>query len=187
MKKSCSTTKVKLRNFLTNICYNCLEDIGFDNALFINDCSTYILFNLNPFFLEQKFDNEYDRERVRMLWTNLVPKEFYIFICKNDSFIVLNKLSLKYQNASKIINDFIVENNKHFLRLKEYFKRNAPISQYIYALSSPKNFCRVDDYSVRSKLAFDVTYGGYKNQQENIHFFREMPLKQDVVETSKVV
>ena len=122
-----------------------------------------------------------------MLWTNLVPKEFYLFICKNDSFIVLNKLPLKYQNASKIINDFIVENNKHFLRLKEYFKRNALISQYIYALSSPEHFCRVDDYSVRSKLAFDVTYGGYKNQQENIHFIREMPIKQDVVETSEVV
>ena len=123
MKKSCSATKVKLRNFLTNICYNCLENIGFDNALLIIDCFTYILFNLNPFFLEQKFDNEYNRERVRMLWTYLVPKEFYIFICKNDSFIVLNKLSLKYQNASKVINDFIVENNKHFLRLKEYFKK----------------------------------------------------------------
>ena len=123
MKKSCSTTKVKLRNFLTNICYNCLENIGFDNTLLIIDCFTYILFNLNPFFLEQKFDNEYDRERVRMLWTYLVPKEFYIFICKNDSFIVLNKLSLKYQNASKVINDFIVENNKQFLRLKEYFKK----------------------------------------------------------------
>ena len=98
-----------------------------------------------------------------MLWTNLVPKEFYFFICKNDSFIVLNKLSLKYQNASKIINGFIVENNKHFLVFKEYFKRITLISQYIYALSSPERFCRVDDYSVRSKLAFDVTYGGYKN------------------------
>ena len=122
-----------------------------------------------------------------MLWTNLVPKEFYFFICKNDSFIVLNKLSLKYQNASKIINGFIVENNKHFLVFKEYFKRITLISQYIYALSSPERFCRVDDYSVRSKLAFDVTYGGYKNQQENIHFIREMPIKQDVVETSEVV
>ena len=129
------------------------------------------------FFLEQTFDNEYDRECVRMLWTYLVPKEFCIFICKNDSFIVLNKLSLKYQNGSEIVNDFIVENNKHFLRLKEYFKRNALISHYIYALSSPKYFCRVDDYSVRSKLAFDVAYGGYKNQQENIHFIREMPIK----------
>ena len=64
-----------------------------------------------------------------MLWTYLVPNEFYIFICKNDNFIVLNKLSLKYQNASEIANDFIVENNEDFLKLKEYFKRNVLIYQ----------------------------------------------------------
>ena len=48
-----------------------------------------------------------------------------MFIFKNDNFNVLNKLSLKYQNASEIVNDFIAENNEHFPKLKEYFKRNA--------------------------------------------------------------
>ena len=130
-KKRYSPTKAKSQNFLTNIPFNRLKRMDFDNASFINDCFTYILFNLNPFFLEQKFDNEYNRECVRMLWTYLVPNEFYIFICKHNNFNVLNKLSLKYQNASEIVNDFIVENNKHFPRLKEYFKRNAQVYQYI--------------------------------------------------------
>ena len=97
--------------------------------------------------------------------------EFYIFICKNDNFIVLNKLLLKNQNVSEIVNAFIVKNNKHFLKLKEYFKRNALIYQRIYT-----SFCRVDDYDVKSKLAFNIASGGYKNQQENIHFIREMPI-----------
>ena len=57
-----------------------------------------------------------------MLWTYLVPNEFYISTCKNGNFIVLNKLS---QNSSKIVNDFIIENNEHFPKLKEHFKRNA--------------------------------------------------------------
>ena len=108
--------------------------------------------------------------------------EFYIFICKNDNFIVLNKLLLKNQNVSEIVNAFIVKNNKHFLKLKEYFKRNALIYQRIYT-----SFCRVDDYDVKSKLAFNIASGGYKNQQENIHFIREMPIKQEVVKTSNVV
>ena len=114
----------------------------------------------------------------------VVPNEFYIFISKNYNFIVLNKLSLKYQNTSEIVNDFIVENNEHFLKPKE---RNALIYQYVYALLFPKYFCRVDNYAVRSKLAFDIVYGTYKNQQENIHFIREMLIKQKVVETSEVV
>ena len=106
-KKRYNLAKVKSRNFLTNI-----------------DCFTYILFNLNPFFLVPKFGKEHDRECVRThLWTYLVPNEFYIFIYKHDSFNVLNKLSLKYKNSSEIANDSIVKNNGHFLRLKEYLKK----------------------------------------------------------------
>ena len=35
----------------------------------------------------------------------------------------VNKLTLKYQNAYEILNNFITEYNKNFLRLKEYFKK----------------------------------------------------------------
>ena len=88
-----SPTKVKSRNFFANnISYNRLKHMGFYNASFIINCFTYILFNLNLFFLERKFENEYDGERVRMIWTYLVRNEFYIFICKHDNFNVLNKL-----------------------------------------------------------------------------------------------
>ena len=48
--KNYSPTKVKSRNFLTNISYNRLKPVDFDNAMFIIDCHTYIPFNLNPFF-----------------------------------------------------------------------------------------------------------------------------------------
>ena len=106
------------------------------------------------------FDDEYGREYVRMLWTYLAPNEFYIFICKHENFNDLNKLSRKYQNASETVNDFIVENNEHFSRLKKYFKRNAQVYQYIYTTLFPKYFCRVDDYGVKSKVAFDIAYGG---------------------------
>ena len=123
-----------------------------------------------------------------MLWTYLVPSEFCIFICKHDNFNVLNKLPQKYQNTSEIVNDFIVENNQHFLKLKEYFKRNAQVYQYhTYATFFLKSFCRVDDYGVKIKVAFDIAYRSYKNKQEKIHFIREMLIKQEVLETSEVV
>ena len=59
-KRIYNPTKVKWRDFVTNISYNRLRNMDFNNALFIIDCFTYILFNLNPSFLERKFDNEYD-------------------------------------------------------------------------------------------------------------------------------
>ena len=92
-----------------------------------------------------------------MLWTYLIPSEFYIFICKHDNFNLLNKLSLKYQNASEIVHDFIVENNEHFLKLKEYFKRNAYVYQYIYTVLFQKYFCGVEDYGVKSKVVLILT------------------------------
>ena len=122
-----------------------------------------------------------------MLWTYLVPSEFCIFICKHDNFNVLNKLPQKYQNTSEIVNDFIVENNQHFPKLKEYFKRNAQVYQNIYATFFLKYFCRVDDYGVKRKVTFDIAYRSYKNKPEKIHFILEMPIKQEVVESSKVV
>ena len=45
----------------------------------------------------------------------------------------------------------------------------------------------MDDYGVKSKTAFDITYGGCKNEQENIHFISEIVIKQEVMETSVVI
>ena len=70
---------------------------------------------------------------------------------------------------------------------RKYFKRNVQVYQCIYAMLFSKGFCRVDDYGVKSKVAFDIAYVGYKNEQENIHFIREMPIKQEATETSEVV
>ena len=113
-------TKVESRNFLTNVSYNRLKSADFSNASFIMDCYTYILFNLNLFFLEQKFDDKNDRDFVETLWNYLVPNELYIYICRNDNFIELNKLTLKYQNVYEILNNLITEDNSNFLRLRAF-------------------------------------------------------------------
>ena len=174
-----------MRNFLTNISYNRLNSIDFDNALFIIDCFTYVLFKLNPFFLEKKFDDESHRAYVKLLWNCLVPNEFCIYICRNDNFIVLNKLSLKYQNAFDIVNNFILEENTNSVLLKDFFKKSALLYQYIYSNLLPKYFCRIDDYGVKSKMAFEVANAGYQNQQENLCFV-QLPVEQEKIETDEL-
>ena len=59
--------------------------------------------------------------------------------------------------------------------LKEYFKKNALLYQYIYSALFPKYFCRVDDYGVKNKLAFEVAQSGYKNQRESLCFVQLQP------------
>ena len=171
--KNYSPTKLKSQNFLTNISYNCLKCIDSNNASFIIVCYTCILFNLNPFFLYRKFDDKRDREYIETLWNYLIPNNFYIYICRNDNFIPLNKLSLKYQNAFDILINFILEDNNDFLVPKKYFKENALLYQYIYSTAFPNNFCRVDDYGVKSKLVFEVAYAGYK--KESLLFVQLQP------------
>ena len=125
MKKSCncnsknySPTKVKVQNFLTNISYNRLKNVGVNNASFIIDCYTYILLNLNPFFLERKLDENVNRDYVLTLWNYLIPCKFYIYIYRNDDFIELNKPSLKYQNAYDFFDTLTT-----FLNSKDFFKK----------------------------------------------------------------
>ena len=117
--------------------------------------------------MERKFDDKNDWEFVETLCNYLVPNEFYIYICRNYNFIELNK-TLKYQNVFDILNNFITENNSNFLTLKDCFKKNALMFQNLYSSLFPKYFCRVDDYSIRNKLAFEVAHAGYQNQKENL-------------------
>ena len=91
-----------------------MKNIDFNNASFIIDCYTYILFNLNPFFLEQKFHEDIDREYIQILWNCLIPNGFYVYICRNNNFLTLNKLTLKFQNGNEIVNNLILEDANNF-------------------------------------------------------------------------
>ena len=66
-KKVYSSTKVKARNFLTNLSYKRVKKDDLSNENFIIDCISFILFYLNPFYLERKFDDTADRDKTETL------------------------------------------------------------------------------------------------------------------------
>ena len=80
-KKVYSSTKVKARNFLANHSYKLVKKDNLLNENFIIDCISFILLSLNPFYLEQKFEDVADRDEVQTLWTCFTPNEFYFYIC----------------------------------------------------------------------------------------------------------
>ena len=104
-----SPTKVKARNSLTNISRNQVKDVDLTTDFFVIDCYTFILFYLNPFYLERTFEDVINREKVEAVWHCFMPSYFYIFICKSEHFTTLNKISLKYQTAYEIISKFVEE------------------------------------------------------------------------------
>ena len=56
--------------------------------------------------------------------------------------------------------------------------------QYVYSTLSPKYFCRIDDYAIRNKLAFEVDHAGYQNQKESLqllHLQQQRQQQQQIV------
>ena len=101
-----SPTKVKARNFLTNISYNRVNDEDFNNRSFVIDCYSFILLYLNPFYLDQKFDNSVEKDYVEALWQLQIPNDFYVLICRPENYKILNKLKLKFQETSEIVKTY---------------------------------------------------------------------------------
>ena len=66
--KNYSSTKIKARNFLTNVSYNRITTVDYKNKNFVIDCFTFLILYLNPFYLERKFESDVEREFVNTLW-----------------------------------------------------------------------------------------------------------------------
>ena len=171
IKKGYSSTKIKARNFLTNVSYNRIKAADFKNNDFVIDCFTFLLLYLNPFYLERKFETEIERQFVNTLWTFLMPSNLYNYICQNENMKMLNKIKIKYQDAKDILLDFLESNNNDgFNVLSNFLEKNAILYQYLYGNLFPKCFSRVNDYGIRAKTLFDTDYTNFNVQKKIIEW-----------------
>ena len=159
-----SVTKVKARNFLTNVSYNRVKETDFQNRSFVIDCYSFIILYLNPFYLERKFENSIDRDYVNAMWNLMMPPALYNFVYQEENFKTLNKLKLKFQDTNEIIKTFL-DDNLQLEILKDYLIKYAKSYQFIYGSLFPKYFARIDDYGIESKTNFDNLYKSYLSQK----------------------
>ena len=87
---SYTSSRIKTRNFLSNISYTGVKSEDFVDNNFTFDTITPITKNINPFSLERKMVDAKNRDIVYMLWDECIEKTFYKHICENDNFIYLN-------------------------------------------------------------------------------------------------
>ena len=66
-RKKYSTTKIKARNFLTNIAYRRYKKSDFSNGDFVIDVYSLLLQKLNPLMIDRKFHNENDRQCIKIV------------------------------------------------------------------------------------------------------------------------
>ena len=163
--KSHNNSKVKARNFLTNVSYNRITTADFKNKNFVIDCFTFMILYLNPFYLERKFETII--ERVNVLWTFLMPSKLYNHITGNDNMKTLNKIKIKYQDAKDIMIAFLFNDPTNINILSDFLEKNAILYQFLFGNLFPKCFCRINDYGINAKTLFNTYYYNF-NVQKNI-------------------
>ena len=162
-----SSTKVKARNFLTNVSYNRVTAADYKNKNFVIDCFTFLILYLNPFYLERKFETDVEREFVNTLWAFLMPSNLYNYISQSENMKTLNKIKIKYQDAKDIILRFLEFDQGNLSVLSTFLEKNAILYQFLYGNLFPKCFSRINDYGVRAKTFFNTYYQNF-NVQKNI-------------------
>ena len=110
-RKKYSSTKVKARNFLTNVSYTGMKKCDYQNRSFVIDIYSFLILYFNPYNLDSKFESEIERDYVNVLWTCFMPESFYNFIFRNENIKVLNKTKVKFQEAVEIVNQFIEDDS----------------------------------------------------------------------------
>ena len=122
---------------------------------------------LNPFYLEQKFEEVADRDKAQTLWTCFTPNKFYFYICQGENYQLLNKITLKYNTANKIVCDYVSPYGMN--SLTAFFKQNANVYQFIYSTLFPKYFCRFDNDAMQSRCIFETAFVNFKAQKNGFN------------------
>ena len=133
-----SPTRIKSRNFLSNISYTGISKNDFYNESFILDVYVLIVKNLNPFSLNRKLSDKTKHEMVYMLWRECIPSEFYRYICEEKNFIYLNGRDVGQPGGLKIVGNLIDQGKQNLRMLQENLARYKDIFQYFYSHVFPE-------------------------------------------------
>ena len=92
--KKYTTTRVKSRNFLSNIAYVGISKEDYYNENFVFDVYLFLTKNLNPFSLDRKLAGKNKHEMIYMLWKECILLKFYKHISKEQNLLYLNGINV---------------------------------------------------------------------------------------------
>ena len=167
--KNYNNSKVKARNFLTNVSYTRITPTDYKNKNFVVDCFTFMIMYLNPFYLERKFESTIERDFVNVLWSYLMPNELYRHISGEANIKTLIKIKIKYQDAKDIMITFLFNDPSNIIILSDFLEKNAILYQFLFANLFPKCFSRINDYGINAKTLFNRYYRNFYVQKNTIN------------------
>ena len=163
--KNYNNSKVKARNFLTNVSYTRITSADYKNKNFVVDCFTFLIMYLNPFYLERKFESTIERDFIHVLWNYLMPNQLYRHISSEANIKTLIKIKIKYQDVKDIMMVFLVNDPFNVDVLSDFLQKNAILYQFLFGNLFPKCFSRINDYGINAKTLFNRYYRNFYIQK----------------------
>ena len=163
--KNYNNSKVKARNFLTNVSYTRITSADYKNKNFVVDCFTFLIMYLNPFYLERKFESTIERDFIHVLWNYLMPNQLYRHISSEANIKTLVKIKIKYQDVKDIMMVFLVNDPFNVDVLSDFLEKNAILYQFLFRNLFPKCFSRTNDYGINAKTLFNRYYRNFYVQK----------------------
>ena len=158
-------TRIKSRNFLSNISYTGISKNDFCNENFILDLYLLLVKNLNPFSLSRKVTDKTKHEMVCMLWRECIPPEFYRYICEELNFIYLNGKDVGQPGVLEIVGGYIDQGKQNLRMLQEHLARYKDIYQYVYSHVFPEMYTTSAKHSFDLKSNFHILFKAYRDKQ----------------------
>ena len=132
IERKYTTTRIKSRNFLSNIAYVGINREDFYNQKFLFDVYLLITKNLNPFSLDRKLTDKNKHEMLHMLWKECMLQKLYQHICKENNFLYLNGKNALLPKVSEEINEYLNEDTDIYREMKNNLSQYKNIFQYVY-------------------------------------------------------
>ena len=161
-----ATTRIKSRNFLSNISYVGINKEDFYNQNFTFNIYLLMAKNLNPFLLDRKLNDSNKHEMIYMVRKECMPAQFYKFMCREVNFLYLNGKNVLEPKVPEILTNFLAEGEKNDVFLRNTLSQYKNIFQYVYSNVFPEIYCATERRGFHLKSTFHIVFKTYKDKKK---------------------
>ena len=164
--KPYTSSRIKTRNFISNISYIGVKSEDFVDNNFTFDTITLLTKNINPFSLERKIVDVKNRDVLYMLWHECIEKTFYKHICEKDNFVYLNSKNVLYSKTAQIVLDYLNKDASNIGHLRKCLQNHMKTIQFVYSRCFSEIYSLIDKCGIDLKSEFLLTFKLWKDKKK---------------------